>query len=329
MKHRSIIAIVALIFICAPAWAQKKTSTKQVSKAEEMGYSRTNKYWGPGTYYCYAPGKPINKIADNSLSHMRDLTGISREDFFTEIAKQGFIEQAHTKKKTWYKPNKGSSLQHFNSADESYMLEPHFEDLYMSPVKENGEYAYAVKNVVRLELYSEEDSEKVIEAIWQFVRELKELNVVLGSFGSNYKNADHKAFPIQRVMSAGWTGFRAGTWLLRSEEGKLQGIWGDNEEILRRTMGMEDFHFVAEGVETDFYYNLIVDLTKDGYVLKYQVNAPTMSTLAPGNTWPKEYPMLKYVYKNGIDADKNAIDLYKKSAFPPVLHDLNKMLHLK
>ncbi|MBI9067831.1 MAG: hypothetical protein JEZ09_11105 [Salinivirgaceae bacterium] len=328
MKKGLTLVIVALIFICAPTWAQNKKNTKQLSNAEKMAYERTNKYWGPGTYYCYAPGKPINKMADNSLSHMRDLTGISREDFYTEIAKQGFVEIPKTKKKTWYK-QKGLRSSYFYPNDKSYILEPNFEDLYYSPVKENGEYAYAVKTVVRYELYSVQDKEKVIEAIWQFVRELKELKVVLGSFGSNYKKADPKAYPLQRVMSAGWTGFRAGTWLLRTDNGKVQGHWGDNEEILRRTLGMPEFHLVAEGIETDFGYYLMVDLTKEGYVLRYQVSAPTMNNLAPGNTWVKEYPMLKYVYKNGVDADKNAIDLYKNAPFPPVLHDLDKMLHLK
>lgn len=330
MKHNLIIPLLLLIFIGTSAWAQKpKTNTKPIPKlqsnADKMGYERANKYWGPGTFYSYAPGKPINKMADNSLAHMRDLTGISREDFYTEIAKQGFAEVPQTKKKTWYKQLKGLG-EHYYSSGKSYILEPAFEDLYMSPVKEDGKYAYASKGVVQWVLIPTADSLKVVASIWQFLRDLHELKVVLGSFGSNFKNADPKAYPIQRIASAGWTGIRAGTWVLRTVDGKLQGHWGKNEEILRRTMGMPGFHFVTEGFETDFYYNLMVDLTKDGYVLRYQVSAQTLTNLPPGTTWKMKYPELVQVYNNGVKADKEAVGFYKKAPFPPVLEDLDKLL---
>lgn len=325
MKLKLTIALVALLFICTPTWAQ----TKKTSKAEKMGYSRSNNYWGPGTFYCYAPGKPINKMADNMLSHMRDLTGISREDFYTELTKQDFTALPQTKKKTWYKPTKSVKLEHFYSPDKSYILEPSFEDLYMSPVKKDGTYAYVTKNVVRYELIPIEDSLEVIEHIWQFLRDLRELDVVLGSFNSNYKKADPKAYPFQRAATAGWTGFRAGTWVLTTVDGKLKGIWGDNEEIIHRTIGMPEFRFVADGWETDFCYSLIINLTKEGYVLRYQVIAQTISNLAPGNTWKLEYPILEQVYNNGVTSDKKAVDLFKNAPFPPVLYDLNTLLHIK
>lgn len=331
MKHRSIIIIVALVFICAPAWAQKKTSTKEVSKAEEMGYSRTNKYWGPGTFYAYAPGKPINKMADNSISHMRDLTGISREDCLIELTKQGFNELDQSKKRTWYKEVKGlvANSKYFYPADKSYILQTSFEDLYMSPVKENGEYAYATKSVTRLQLIPAEDSLKVIEAVWQYLRELKELNVVLGTFGSNFKNSDFKAYPIEIIGTGGWTGFQAGTWLLRSVDGKVQGMYENNEAILHRTIAMPEFHLGVLGHGQDFAYSLIVNLTKEGYLLRYDVIAITVSNLPPGVTWEMEYPKVVQEYKNGVKADKDNVDIFKKAPFPPVLHDLNTLLHIK
>lgn len=332
MINKLIITLLLLISISTAIWAQKpknnsKKTTLSQSNAEKMAYERTNKYWGPGTFYCYAPGKPLNKLADNALSHMRDLTGISREDFYTEIAKQGFVEVPQTKKKTWYKQLKGLG-EHYYAPNKSYVLEPAFEDLYMSPVKEDGKYAYASKGVVTKVLIPLEDSLKVVEAILQFVRDVKELNAALGTFGSNFKNADPKAYPIQRIGSAGWTGIRAGTWLLRTVDGKLLGHWGNNEEILRRTMGMPEFHFVTEGVEPDFWYGLMVDLTKDGYILRYQVNAQTLTNLPPGVTWKVEYPRTVLSYNNAIKADKDAVAIYKKAPFPPVLEDLDKVLHI-
>ncbi|MBN1250945.1 MAG: hypothetical protein JXA16_02345 [Bacteroidales bacterium] len=330
MTNKIFFSILALIFIGPIVFAQKpktKTTITAQSNAEKMGYERTNKYWGPGTFYCYAPGKPLNKLADNALSKMRDLTGISREDFYTEIAKQAFVEVPQTKKKTWYKKFKGLG-EHYYSSDKSYILEPNFEDLYMSPVKEDGKYAYASKTVVWWALIPIKDSVKVVEAIWQFVRDVRELNALLGTFGSNFKKADPKAYPMQRIMSGGWTGIRAGSWVLTNVNGKLQGHWCNNEEILRRTMGMPEFHFVTEGWEPDFYYNLMVDLTDDGYILRYQVNAQTLTNLPSGVTWKVEYPRTVLPYNNGIKADKDAVGIYKKAPFPPVLEDLDKIMHI-
>jgi hypothetical protein len=329
MKNRLLIALLSMILIATPMWAIDKNTSKQLSNAEKMDYSRTNRYWGPNTFYCYAPGKVINKMADNSLSHMRDLTGISREDTYTELKKQGFTEIPRTKKTTWYKNYKGMKETYFLAPDKSYILRPTYEDLYMSPTKPNGEYMYATNYIERYVLIPKEDSEKVIEAIWQFLRELRELKVGLGTFGSNFKKANPKAYPSERVMSGSWTGFQAGTWVLANVKGKIQGFWQNNEEILRRTIAEPEFHFVANGYETDFDYALFVDLTKEGYVLNYAVICVPLHNLVPGQTWQIEYPKRVTEIKNAFKSNTDAIATYKTAPFPPTLHDLDKLLHIK
>jgi hypothetical protein len=220
-------------------------------------------------------------------------------------------------------------MKFFTSPDKSYILRPDFEDLYNSPTKVDGKYEYATKSVIRLELLPLKDSLKVIDAIWKFTREVRELKTTLGSFGSRFKKCDPKAYPIQMVSSGGWTGLRAGTWLLRNDNGKLQGIWEKSEDILRRTIGKPEFYFLSDAIEPDFAYMLMINLTKEGYVIEYTVIASTIANLPPGATWVKEYPMVVLPYKNGIAADKNAIDLYKKAPFPPVLYDLDEIIHSK
>lgn len=328
MRRTLIFSLIVLFQLSITVMAQKSKPSVLLSKAEKMGYERSNKYWGPKTFYCYSPGKVLNKMADNSISNMRDLTGISREDFRKELEKQGFEEVPKTKKKTWYKPIKGLS-EHYYSPDKTYLIEPDFEDLYMSPVKEDGQYAYATKGVVKWQLIPLKDSLKVVEAIWQFLRDARELKTLLGTFGSNFKKADHKAYPIQRVMSGGWAGIRAGTWLLRTVDGKMQGHWGNNEEIIRRTMGMPQFHFVTDAWEQDFVYSLMIDLTNNGYVLRYQVSDMTLTNLPPGVTWQKKYPELVEHYKRALKTEKGAVELYKKAPFPPSLEDMDKLLKIK
>jgi hypothetical protein len=332
MKKTIICSFVLLICICASAWAQKKKSTASkttatLSKAEKMGYARTNKYWGPGTYYCYAPGKPNNKMAVNAETDMRDLTGISIDDFYTEVAKQGFVEVPKKELKTWFKGSKSNDVKFFYSSDKSFILQPGIKDMYNSPNTETGKPALAISSVMRYVLIPEKDSTKVIDAIWQYMRDLNEMNVILSSFSSDFKKADSKAYPIQRAGSSGWTSMRAGSFVLKMVDGKPKGYWENNEAIIRRTIGMPEFHLVVLGEETDFGYMLQVKLQKEGYVLSYSTVAITINNLEPGNTWIKEYPHHIEEYQSGLKGDKAAIELYKKSPLPPVLLSMDKLLH--
>lgn len=334
MKNKHIYLLVILFCIGTSVWAQKpKTATTKssttLSVAEKMGYARTNKYWGPGTYYSYAPGKPNNKMAVNAETAMRDLTGISDKDLFKELEKQGFTEVPKKDIKTWFNENKSKDKRFYYSPDKSYIIEPGLKELEHSIIAETKSPAFAVSSVTRHVLIPEKDSLKVIDAVWQYLRDLNEMKVILASFASDFKKADPKAYPIQRAGSSGWTSMRAGTFVLKMVDGKPKGYWESNETIIRRTIGMPEFKLNILGSETDFAYSLHVSLQKEGYVLRYSLVAITINNLEPGNTWAKEYPKLVQQNKAGLDADKNAPALYQKSPAPPVLMDLNKLLHIK
>ena len=81
-------------------------------------------------------------------------------------------------------------------------------------------------------------------------------------------------------------------------------------------------------METDFGYGLTVRLQKEGYVLHYQVIASTVSTLPPGATWVAEHKKLVEQFTGGEKMDKEAVAIYKNAPFPPVMADLNKLLHI-
>ncbi|MCF7832285.1 MAG: hypothetical protein K9N05_01755, partial [Candidatus Marinimicrobia bacterium] len=108
-----------------------------------------------------------------------------------------------------------------------------------------------------------------------------------------------------------------------------QGFWQNNEEILRRTIGEPEFHFVANGYETNYDYALVVDLTKEGYVLNYVVICVPLHNLVPGQTWQVEYPKRVTEIKNAFKSNIDAIATYKTAPFPPTLHDLDELLHIK
>jgi hypothetical protein len=229
MKQKIILPFLVLVLICTSALAQKAktvakkptTSTGALSTAEKMGYVRTNKYWGPGTFYLYAPGKSNNKMANTPESAMRDLTGLMDEDFYKELEKQGFVEVPKKEAlKTWFNNSKNKDKKYYYSPDKSYILEPAIKDMWRSPKMESGKLAFVTHSMTRWILIPKEDSLKVEEAIWQYLRDLREMKVLLSTFGSNFKKADPKAFPIQRVGTAGWNGLRAGSWALTMEGGK-------------------------------------------------------------------------------------------------------------
>jgi len=333
---RTLIILLALFLINSSIWAQKpkaKSTTKkepaQLSKAEKMGYQRTNKYYGPGTYYCYAPGKPINKMADNGITALRDLTGLMQDDFNTELTKQGFVEVAKNDVKKWFNENKSKDKKFYYAPDKSYILLSELEDLYNSPVMSEGQYAFATRGMIKYVLLPVADSLKVMEAIYQYLRDLNEMKVILGSYGSTFKNANPKIYPIQKAGTSGWTSGRAGSFVLIMVDGKPKILWERNEDIIRRNLGKPELKVEILGQETDFFYGLTIKLMKEGYVLTYQVLAGNISNLEPGTTWPQFYPTKVKEYQMGVKGDKDAVNLYKKAPFPPVLEDLNKFLHIQ
>jgi hypothetical protein len=154
------------------------------------------------------------------------------------------------------------------------------------------------------------------------------MKLTLGTFGSTFKKAKTKVYPIEVAGSAGWSGLRAGSFVLRMVDGKTVGTWERTEDIMRRTIGNPEFELIALGSEADFGYSMRVRLQKEGYVLSYDVIAITLSTLEPGANWQDEHKRRVLEDKNGIAMYQQAIDLYKKAPSPPVLEDLNHALHI-
>jgi hypothetical protein len=331
MTKKIISSFLVLIFIGTSAWAQKKTNTKTtstaLSNAEKMGYARTNKYWGPGTYYCFAPGVPIAKMVNTQESAMRDFTGISREDCYKELAKQGFVAVPAKEVEKWFNENKSKDKEFFYSPDKSYILKPNFRDMYHS--EEKGYMPYATDGVERFVLVPKQDSLKVIEMAWQFLRDLYNMKVIMSSFGSTFKKADPKAYPIEQAGASGWASMRAGTFVLKMVDGKAKGYYERIEDIVRRTIGKPEFDLRILGTETDFGYSMRVDLQKEGYVVHYTVVALTLNNLEPGDNWKSRHKILVDEFNMGVKGEKTAVDAYKKAPVPVVLEDLDKVLHLK
>jgi hypothetical protein len=339
MTKKLISSVVVVLFLCTSVWAQKtKTTTKkntassktsQQSNAEKMGYARTSKYWGPGTYYCYAPGAPTDKMVNTSVSVMRDLIGIWASDFYTEIGKQGYTEVPKKEFEKWFHTTKNKEARYFYSPDKSFVLTPGVKDLENSPRMPDGKWAQASCDVLWHKLIPKEDTAKVIEEIWQYFRDLHKMKIILGSVGSNYKKADLKVYPIQRVGVGGWAGLRVGSFVLMMENGKPKPYYEMVEDIIRRTMTKPDFELKILGMELAYGYGLTVNLEKEGYVLRYQIVSVFFKELEPGRQWPSEYPTTLEQYKWALKMQDEGLVQYKKSPAPPVIHDLNKILHLK
>lgn len=335
MFKNSVSLLVLLFLFSSVSIAQKpKASAKktastptQLSTAEMMGYARTSKYWGPGTYYTYAPGAVNNKMAKNAESAMRDLIGLFEVDLKTELTKQGFAEVPKKEVKKWFNDNNSKDKVFYYSADKSYILQPIVDELYKSPVGADGQYVRVSNSMMRYVLIPESDSLKVLEAVFQYLRDLREMKVIMSSFGSTFKNADPKAYPIQQAGSTGWTSMRAGTFVLKMVDGKPKGYWEQNETIVRRTIGKPGFTLKILGAELGYGYNLTVKLQKEGYVLSYIVNNIFFKELEPGTTWAMEYPIRQKEYQTGVKMDNES--LYKNAPLPPVLVDFKTLLHLK
>ena len=328
-----------LIFISVSALAQKPkanttkkttTTTKstQLSNAEKMPYSRANKYWGPGTFYLYAPGKPNNKMANNKLSAMRDLTGISYDDLCTELAKQGYVRVPINEiKNKWFNLSKSKDLECYWSPDKSYILQPGIQGLSQSPAAPD-KYDFKVSNtIMHRVLFPKEDTVRVMEEVWQFLRDLRELKANLMDIETKFKKSREGVYPIEQVGFSGWSYFRAGSWVQVMENSKPKNYFERHENIIRRTIGKPDFVMWINGVETDFFYSLQVMLTKEGYIMNYFVIASNIFDLPPGQTWQNKYPDQVRQNKILIKNDKDVIDQYK-GKLPPNFESLDVLLHI-
>jgi hypothetical protein len=293
-----------------------------------MPYSRANKYWGPGTFYLYAPGKPNNKMANNRLSAMRDLTGISYDDLHTELAKQGYVRLAKNEiKNKWFNRSKSKDLECYYSPDKSYILQPGIQGLSQSPAAPD-KYDFKVSNtIIHRVLYPKEDTVRVMEAVWQFLRDLRELKANLMDIESKFHKSREGVYPIEQVGFSGWSYFRAGSWVQLMENGTPKNYYERHENVIRRTIGKPGFVMWINGVETDFFYALQVMLTKEGYILNYHVIASTLFDLPPGITWVMEYPNNVRQNKILIQNDKDVISQYK-GKLPPNFEELDLLLHI-
>jgi len=332
MKHNLVFLFVVLFCTYTSSWAQKPKTTpvkkapaQALTRAQKMGYVRTNKYWGPGTYYCFAPGTPVNKTIANTETAFRDFTGLSRDDFFAEIADQGYTAVPPKEVQRWFNETNSKEMKFYYSPDKSFILSAVIRDMYMSNTV--GSRSFGVGSIVRYILIPKQDSLKVLDLTWEYMRELYEMKTCLQKYSSTFKKAKTKVYPIEQAAISGWTSMRAGTYVLRMVDGKPKGAYMRNEDIVRRTMGNTDFKLEIQGVEIDFGYSLIVKLQKEGYVLRYDSGSGPMGTLEGGENWIDEHKLGVAAYTGGLKMDADAVGIYKKAPLPPVLEDIKKLLH--
>jgi len=331
MKHNLVLLFVVLICTYTSSWAQKQKTTpvkkapvQALTRAQKMGYVRTNKYWGPGTYYCFAPGAPVNKTIVNTETAFRDFTCLSREDFFAEIANQGYTDVPPKEVQKWFNVTNSKEMKFYYSPDKSFILSANIADMWKSDM--NGVRPFGVLSVQRYVLIPKQDSLKVLDLTWEYMRELYEMKVVT-TYGSTFKKAKDKVYPIEQAGSTGWASIRAGTFVLRMVDGKPKGNWMRNEDIVRRTMGNPEFKITILGLETDFVYGLTVKLLKEGYVLRYETVCAPMGTLEGGDNWIAHHKLDVASYTGSLKMDADAVGIYKKAPLPPVLEDIKKVLH--
>ena len=333
MTHSLLLLFLVSICSCTTALAQKsKVKTKkvdaQLSKAEKMGYARTNKYWGPATFYSFAPGKPNNKMANTKESAMRDLTGLTSDDFHTEITKQGFVAVPPSEVKRWFNDNNSKNKKFYYAPDKSYILFPSIKTMDRSSSMPDGSKALASSSMTRYVLIPKQDSLRVLDSICQYLRDLNQMKVMLTYYSSKFKRSQSEVYPFEQAEASNWTSFRAGSWVQKMVDGKPKNYWERHEDIVRRTMGKPDFDLWIHGEELEFVYGMHVMLQKEGYILSYQLVALTLGDLEPGSNWRKEHQFLEAHYNAILKIDKQALDQYK-GKLPPNIESLDKLLHLK
>jgi len=74
---------------------------------------------------------------------------------------------------------------------------------------------------------------------------------------------------------------------------------------------------------------MLVSQKEEGYVIIYSLVAITINNLEPGDNWTSRHKVIAAEFNMGLKGEKTAVDAYKKATVPPVLQDLEKLLHIK
>lgn len=325
MKHKLIlIAFIALTCISSvTVYAQKSPSAKPVAKPEKCT-TNFNKlihervkppYWGPGTYFAFAPGKSEVCKFDNDFSTLLDMLGNETKYFYQRIVELGHkpVTSPKAVEKRFQKRVKNTNCYFmFNGAPDTLLYIGESENIY-----ENNQEAM-VNLAVKIWYIPLDKKEEVVKTIWRYLNIAHQMNQktsgIYVSLMQSAAKVDIKATYPQGFGTGSWKGICMPYMKTVFPEGFGKPGYngpGPNyelynyQDILRANLTAKGFYTELELQEADFLYQLNISLQKEGYLCELNARGKLMDCLPPGNTWAKHIHFVREDFTRWKNGDKD------------------------
>lgn len=260
---------------------------------EVPGYTIKSKDYGPGTYYCYAPGNVPKTSYKCILTEIRDWVG-HRPDAVKKLAAEKGLEQLD--EKTIKKMFKNTRLPNgglmYKLNDNSWIW------FYVNELKNCGPKAWAsdeeyVISVSYIEKVPQQ-TEIVLDKLYRFWNDGVNFADYASIIQSNFKtnpsaptDQNPNNFTIGDVLNR-----KKGFYRLSFNGGAPTYVWHSYEKVVADNLKKSDFDATGiigyNDLFTAFEYELNAVKTGQNIYFSYSVQSRFLHDIEPGRTWQKE-----------------------------------------
>lgn len=257
------------------------------------GYTLKSKNYGPGTYYCYAPGNVPKTNYKCILTEIRDWVGYRPEEVKELASKKGLEQVSEKELKKMFKntrlPNSGLM---YKLTEDSWIWFYIQELQNCGPVAwgSHEEYVLGVSYIEKIP----QKTDVVLDRMYRFWNDgvnfadyatVNQSNFKTRQTAPNDQNPNN--FAIGDVLNP-----QKGFYRLSFSGGAPTYVWHSYEKVVEENLKKPDFDVTGmtgyDDLFTAFDYQL--DAAKVGQILyfNYSVNSRFMHDIEPGRTWQKE-----------------------------------------
>jgi hypothetical protein len=316
MKNLKITLIVIGILVTISVQAQKKVtygkSTFTVYAPLEgltptpvcgftpnaPGYTLKSKNYGPGTYYCYAPGNVPKTNYECILTEIRNWVFYRPDEVKEYAAKRGLKRvDEKTMKKMFKKTRLPQSGLMYQLSDSSwiYFIVKGLQNCGPKAWASNEEYVGGVSYIVKVP----KQTDAVLNKMFRFWNDGVRFADYAGVNQSNSKthptaptNQNPNNFAIGDVLNP-----KKGFYRLSFDGGAPTYVWHSYEKVVAENLKKSDFDVSGQigynDVLSAFDYDLDAVKVGENVYFSYGVYSRLLTDIEPGRTWQKEMAQRK------------------------------------
>jgi len=260
------------------------------------GYTIKSKNYGPGTYYCYAPGNVPKTAYKCILTEIRDWVFYRPNDVKEYAAKRGLKQvDEKTMKKMFKKTRLPQSGLMYQLSDSSWLYFIVTELQNCGPKASKEEYVGGVSYILKVP----QQTDVVLNKMFRFWNDGVRFADYAAVSQSNAKthptaptNQNPNNFAIGDVLNP-----KKGFYRLSFDGGAPTYVWHSYEKVVKENLQKPDFDATGQIGYNDllsaFEYGLNVVKAGQNVYFSYSVYSRLLTDIEPGRTWQQEMAQRK------------------------------------